>query len=157
MSEEKFSPEFQGAVQLQSALMGLTLAFKNKYGDEALKVTQAFAEQMGTMLGNMIKEKTGITGSGIREVERLLHAWLDPTLAPQKLEASVEGNVITLTRVTPCPGIIVAEKMNLPLETVCNTVNLPMFKGVAKSVNLNAKHSNIQMSQQKCIERIEID
>jgi len=35
MSEKRFSPEFQGTLQLFSALMGLTLAFKEKYGDEA--------------------------------------------------------------------------------------------------------------------------
>jgi len=107
--------------------MGLTLAFKEKYGDEALKVTQTFAEQMGTMLGNKVKEKADIRGSGIREVERVFHAWLGPVLAHQKLDSRVEGNIMTVTRVTPCPGLIVAKQMNLPLEKVCNTVNIPMF------------------------------
>jgi len=155
---EKFSPEFQGSVQLQSALMGLTLAFQKKYGDEAVKVTQAFAEKMGIMIGNRIKEKAGVAGSGVHEVEGVFHAWLDPTLAPRKLETSVEGNKLTVTRENPtvCPAIIVAKQMNLPLEMVCNTVALPMFKGIANSVNPNAKHSSLQMSEQKCIHRIEI-
>ena len=155
---ERFSPEFQGGVQLQSALMGLTLAFRRVYGDEALKVTQAFAEQMGTMIGNQIKGKIGVTGSGIHDVERVFHAWLGPALAPQKLETSVEGNKLTVTRQSPtmCPAIVVAKQMDLPLEMVCNTVALRMFRGVAKSVNPNAKHSSIQTSEQKCIDRIEI-
>lgn len=155
---EKFSPEFQGGVQLQSALMGLTLAFKKKFGDEAIKVTQAFAEQMGTMIGNQIKEKTGVTGSGIHDVKKVFHAWLGPALAPRKLETSVEGNKLTVTRESPtmCPAIIAAKQMNLPLEMVCNTVALQMFRGIAKAVNPNAKHYNVQMSEQKCIDRIEI-
>lgn len=155
---EKFSPEFQGGVQLQSALMGLTLAFKKKFGDEALKVTQAYAERMGTMIGNQIKEKTGVTGSGIHDVERVFHAWLGPALAPRKLETSVEGNKLTVTRESPtmCPAIIAAKQMNVPLEILCNSIALPMFKGVARSVNPNAKHSSSQMSEKKCVDRIEI-
>jgi hypothetical protein len=145
-------------VQLQSALLGLTLAFKKKYGDEAVKVTQGFAEQLGTMIGNKIKEEIGVTGSGIHDVEKVFHAWLGPALAPRKLETSVEGNKLMITRESPtlCPAIIVAKQMNLPLEIVCNTVALLMFKGVARSVNPNAKHSNAQMNKQKCVDSIEI-
>jgi len=41
----------------------LTLAFKKKYGEEVVKITQAFAEQMGTTIGNEFREKGGVTGS----------------------------------------------------------------------------------------------
>lgn len=158
MSEEKFSPEFKAGVQLQSALMGLTLAFRKKYGDEAIRVTQAFAEQMGTTIGNKIKEKAGVTGSGIHDVEQVYRAWLGPALAPLKPKITVEDNKLTVMRESPamCPAILVAKQMNLPLKMVCNTVAWPMFKGVAKSVSPNAKHSVIQMSEQKCMDRIEI-
>jgi len=44
MSEKELPAAFQGTVQLFSALMGLTLAFKQRYGDEALKITQVFGE-----------------------------------------------------------------------------------------------------------------
>jgi hypothetical protein len=147
-----------GGVQLQSALMGLTLAFKKKYGDEAVKVTQAFAEQMGTTIGNNFKEKAGVKGSGIKEVERVFHMWLDPAVAPHKLKTIVDGNKLTVNREAPtmCPAMVVAKQMNLPLEMVCNTVALHMFKGVAKAVNSNAKTFNIQMSEQQCMDRIEI-
>jgi hypothetical protein len=47
VSEEKASPQFQSSVQLQSALMGLALAYKQKYGDEALEVTKTFTKQLG--------------------------------------------------------------------------------------------------------------
>jgi len=146
MSKEgKFSPEFMGGVQLQSALMGLTLAFKKKYGDEAIKVSQAFAEQLGTMMGNKFKEKAGITKTGIHGIEKVFHIWLDPAFAPHKLKTSVEDNKLTVARESPtmCPAILVAKQM-------------PMFKGVAKAVNPNVRHSNIQMSENKCIDRIEI-
>lgn len=155
---EKFSPEFLAGVQLQTALMGLSLAFKKKYGDEALKVTQAFAEQMGTSMGKNFKEKANITGSGIRDIERVFHIWLDPAVAPHKVKTTVEGKKLTVTRETPtmCPAIVVAKQMKLPLETVCNNIALPMFKGVAKAFNPNAKHSTVQMTEQKCIDIIEI-
>jgi hypothetical protein len=158
LSKEKFSSEFIGRVQLQSALMGLTLAFKNKYGDEAGRVAEAFVEKMGTVMGSNFKEKSGVKGSKIGEVERVLHFWLDPATAPRKAKTNVEGNKLTLTRETPtmCPAVVVAKQMNLPLEMVCNTVTLPMFKGVAKAVNPNAKTFNIQRSENKCIDRIEI-
>lgn len=158
MSKEKFSQEFMGGVQLQSALMGLTLAFQRKYGDEAVKITQAFVEQMGTRMGNNFKEKGGIKGSGIKEVERVFHVWLDPAVAPNKLKTSVDGDKLSVTREIPtmCPAIVVAKQMNLPLEMVCNTVALPMFKGVAKAVNPKAKTSNIQMGEQKCVDTVEI-
>jgi len=155
---EKFSPEFLAGVQLQTALMGLSLAFKKKYGDEALKVTQAFAEQMGTSMGKNFKEKANIAGSGIRDIERVFHIWLDPAVAPHKVKTTVEGKKLTVTREKPtmCPAMVVAKQMKLPLKTVCNNIALPMFKRVAKAFNLNAKHSTVQMTEQKCIDIIEI-
>ena len=158
LSKEKFSAEFMGGVQLQTALMGLTLAFKKKYGDEAVNVSKAFVEQMGTMMGNNFKEKGGIKGSGIHEIEKVLHVWLDPAIAPHKVKTNVEGNKLTVSRESPamCPAIIVSKQMNMPLEMVCNTVAFPMFKGIAKAVNPQAKTSNIQMTEQKCTDRIEI-
>jgi len=158
LSKEKFSPEFVGGVQLQSALMGLTLAFKKKYGDDAVKVTETFVEQMGTMMGNNFKERGDVKGSGIKEIERVFRIWLDPSTAPHKMKTSMDGSKLTVNRESPvlCPAIVVARQMNLPLEMVCNTVAFPMFKGVAKAVNSKAKTSNIQRSENKCIDRIEI-
>jgi len=155
---EKFTPEFTAGVQLMSALMGMTLAFKKRFGDEAMKVAQGFTVQLGTTMGNKFKEKAGIKGSGIHDIERLYHAWLDPILAPHKLKTNIEGNKLTVTRESPtvCPGIIVAKQMNLPLEMVCNNISMRMFEGIAKSVNPNAKHSSVQMSEHKCIEVIKI-
>lgn len=155
---EKHSPEFMAGVQLISALTGMTLAFKQRFGDEALKVTQSFVEQMGTRIGNQFKEMAGVTGTGIHDIERVFHAWLDPALAPHKLETHAEGNKLTVTRESPtlCPGLVVAKQMNLPLETVCNNISQRMFQGVAKAVNPNVKYSAVQMSERKCVETIEI-
>ena len=158
MSKEKFSPEFIGGVQLQTALMGLTLAFKKKYGDEAVNVAKTFVEQLGTIMGNNFKEKGGIKGSGIHEIEKVFHIWMDPAIAPHKLSTNVEGNKLRVTRESPtmCPAIMVSKQMNMPLELVCNTVALPMFKGIARAVNPQAKTSNIQVTERKCIDGIEI-
>ena len=155
---EKHTPEFMGGVQLFSALMGLTLAFKQKFGDEALEVTRGFVEQMGVKMGNQFKGKAGITGSGAEYVERVYHAWLDPMIAPYKLGTSVQGHKLTVIRESPteCPGLVVAKQMNLPLEMVCNNISQPVFTGVAKSVNPKARFSAVQMSERKCIETIEI-
>lgn len=158
LSKEKFSPEFMGGVQLQIALMGLNLAFQKKYGDEATKITQAFVEQMAIRMGNNFKERAGITGSGIKEVEKVFYIWLAPAVAPHKLNTTIEGKKMTVTRENPvmCPAVVVAKQMNLPLDMVCNTVAFPMFKGIAKAVNPNAKVSNLQRAENKCLDRIEI-
>ena len=115
-------------------------------------------EQMGTMMGNNFKEKGGVKGSGVHEVERVFHIWLDPAVAPHKMGTSIDGSRLTVNRESPvmCPAIVVAKQMNLPLEMVCNTVAFPMFKGVAKAVNSSAKTSNVQRSENRCVDRIEI-
>jgi hypothetical protein len=138
--------------------MGLTLAFKQRYGDEALKISRRFAENMGIKMGNKIKEMSGITGTDIMDIEQVYHAWLDPVLAPHKLETKIEENKLNIIRESPtkCPGIIVAKQMNLPLETVCHNISQPMFKGIAKAVNPNVEYNTVHMSEKKCIETIEI-
>jgi hypothetical protein len=158
LSKEKLPPEFMANVQLQSALMGLTLAFKQKYGDDALKITQAFGEQMGFRLGNQIKEKASVKGSSIQDVERVLHAWMDPTALGPPVKTKVEGKKLTAVRESPtqCPALHVAKQLNVPVELVCNTLAFPMFRGVFKAINPNAKHSNIQISEKKCIDTIEV-
>ena len=74
MSEVKYSPQFEGVVQLQSALMGMTLAFKEKYGDEALEIAKKFTKKLGTNIGNLVKMQASITGSSLKDVEKALHA-----------------------------------------------------------------------------------
>ena len=158
MSEKESSAAFRGAVQLQTALMGLTLAFKQKYGDEALKITEAFGEQMGIELGNRIKENEGIKGSSIQDIERALHAWMDPVVLGPPPESKVEGRKLIATRRSPsqCPALQVAKQLNVPLEVVCNTLAFPMFRGVFKAINRDSKHTNIEISQEKCVDMIEI-
>ena len=158
MSEEKWSVQFQGAVQLQSALMGLALAYKQKYGDEALEVAKTFTKQLGMRLGNQLKEKTGVVGSGLKDIERVLHAWQDPAVLGRPPKSTIEGKKLTLAREdsTQCPAMIVAKQMNLPLEMVCNTVAFPMFRGVAEAINPKAKHTSVQIHSKKCIDIIEV-
>jgi hypothetical protein len=66
--------EFMGTVCLQTALMGLTLAFKEKYGDETFNVTKAYVERMGGMIGSQMKEKGGITASDAHAIKQVYHA-----------------------------------------------------------------------------------
>lgn len=155
---ERHTPEFMAAAQLITALMGMTLAFKQRFGDEALEVARGFVEQLGMKIGNQIKERAGITGSGIHDVERVYHAWLDPALKPHELDTRVEGNELTIARESPqnCAGLFVAKQMDLPMEMVCGNISQPMFKGIAKAVNPNAMYTTVQMSEQKCLEKIEI-
>jgi len=158
VSEEKSSPQFQATVQLQSALMGLTLAYKQKYGDEALEVAKAFIKQLGIRLGNQLKEKTGVVGSGPKDIERVLHAWQDPATLGPPAKSTVEGKRLTMTREAPtqCPAMLVAKQMNLPLGMVCNTVAFPMFRGVAEAINPKARHTSVQIDSKKCIDVIEV-
>lgn len=158
MSEEKMSPQFEGTVRLQSALLGLTLAFKEKYGDEVLEIAKTFMKQFGVRMGSQIKEKAGVAGSGLEDIEMVLHAWQDPVVLGPSPKSKIEGKRLTLIResMTQCPALHVAKQMNLPLEMVCNTVSFPMFRGVAEAVNPKAKHTSVQISSMKCIDAIEI-
>lgn len=158
MHHEELPPAFMAGVQLQMLLMGLTLAFKEKYGDEALEVAQGFAEKIGTMMGHRIKEQAGITGSGLDAMEKLVHTWLDPMTAPQKVETKIEGNTLVIPRDSPmkCPPMVVAKKLNVSPEMVCKTIAWPMFQGMAKAINAGATFSNVEISPQKCVDKIEI-
>ena len=158
MSEEKLSPQFEGAVRLQSALMGMALAFKEKYGDEALETAKRFIKQLGMNIGNQIKKEANISGSSLTDIERTLHAWQDPFVLGPPPKSKIEGNRLMMTRENPtqCPALHVAKRMNLPLEMVCENVAFPMFRGVAESVNPKAKHTSVQIASTKCIDAIEI-
>lgn len=155
---EKQTPEFNAAVQLITALTSLTLAFRRKVGDGAFKVTQSFNEHLGMKFCHQFKEKMSITGSGIHDINRVYHAWLDSTLVTHKLDTKVEGNKLVVTRVSPttCAAMVVAKKKNLPLELVCRYVTQPIFQGIVKAVNPKAQYSAIEMGEHKCVETIEI-
>ena len=158
MNEKVFSPAFEGAVQLQSTLMGLTLAFREKYGDEALKITEAFGEQMGRKLGNQIKEDAKITGSSIQDIELALHCFMDPVVIGPPPKTSIEGKKLTAIRANPtkCPALHISKQFNIPLEMVCRTIAFPVFRGIFKAINPEAKHSNTQIREERCIDLIEV-
>jgi len=158
MGEEKLSPQFEGAVRLQSVLMGIALAFKERYGDEALEIAKKFTKQLGMNVGNRIKKQAGITGSSLKDIEKALHAWQDPFVLGPPPKSKIEGKRLTMTRESPtqCPALHVAKRMNLPLAMICENVAFPMFRGVAESVNPDAKHTSVQIASQKCIDAIEI-
>jgi hypothetical protein len=109
------------------------------------------------MIGAQMKEKGGITGSDAHAIKQVYHAWLDPAYAPRQPDIHVKDNETIVTRKSPmlCPAMVAAKQMNLPLDLVCETVAIPMFRGVAKAVNKNAVHSSTR-SQQKCIDKIQI-
>ena len=158
MSMKEVTPQFLGVVRLQSALMGLTSAFKKEYGDEALDIAKGFTHQLGIKMGDEVKEKAGVVGSSLKDIEKVLHAWQDPVVLGPPPKSKIEGKKLTMIRENPtqCPALHIAKQMNLPLETVCGNICQPMFKGIAKSVNLNAEYKAVQMSQNKCVETIEI-
>ena len=158
MSEVKYAPQFEGVVQLQSALMGMALTFKERYGDEALEISKKFTKQIGMNIGNQIKKQAGITGSDLKDIEKTLHAWQDPVVLGPPPTSIIEGNWLTMTRESPtqCPALHVAKRMNLPLAMICENIAFPMFRGVAESVNPKAKHTSVQIASEKCIDAIEI-
>ena len=158
MSEEELSPQFQAAVRFQSALMGLTLAFKERFGDEAVEIAKTFTKKLGTKRGNQIKEAAGLAGSDLRDIERVLRVWQDPAVLGPAPKSKIEGKRLTMIRESPtqCPALHVAKQMNLPLEMVCETVAFPMFRGIAEAVNPKANHTSVQISTEKCIDIIEI-
>jgi hypothetical protein len=158
VSEKGLPPEVLGAVQMQSALFGLTQAFKEKYGDEALKVSEAFIEKMGIRIGTQLKEKEDITGSGIEDIEKLFKVFTRPLTTDAPARSSIEGNKLTVIRESPtlCPAIHVAKQLKVPLDTVCKTVNFPTLRGLVRAINPNAKHISVELGEEKCVETFEI-
>ena len=158
MSEEKYAPQFEGLVRLQSALMGITLAFQERYGDEALEIYKQFIKQLGMNIGNQIRKQAGITGSSLKDIEKTLHAWQDPVVLGPPPKSKIEGKRLLMIRESPteCPALHVAKRMKLPLAVVCENVAFPMFRGVAESANPDAKHTSIQIASETCIDAIEI-
>jgi hypothetical protein len=51
--------------------------------------------------------------------------------------------------------MVASKQMNLSLDLVCETVAIPMFRGVAKSVNKDIVHTSTR-GQQKCIDKLQI-
>jgi hypothetical protein len=159
LSEEKLNPQMQGTVNLMTAVMGLTLAMKQRFGDGAIDVTKNFVEQMGVKMGNQVAEKAGIEGHDLKAISKTLHTWQDPIFQGPAAESKIEGKTLTMIRKSPsrCPALYVAKQMkDVPLELICNTVSFPMFRGVAKAVNQQAKHKSLQISQEKCVDVIEL-
>jgi len=156
--EESSNPQFEGTVRLMNVLMGLTLAFKKKYGEEALKVTKNFVEEMGVSIGNQVKKDAEISGSDIKDIESALRAWQDSVILGPPPKSEIEGNKLIMKRKLPskCPALQVAKQMNVPLETICKTVAFPMFRGVTKAVNPKAKHTSLKISREECVDVIEI-
>ncbi len=113
---------------------------------------------MGTKIGNYFRETAGVVGSSLKDIETVLRAWQDPVVLGPPPKSKIEGKRLTMTRESPtrCPALHVAKQMNLPLEMICNTVAFPMFGGVVEAVNPEAKHTNVQISNEKCIDAIEI-
>jgi hypothetical protein len=159
LSEEKLSPQMQGTVNLMTAVMGLTLAMKQKFGQEAFDVTKTFVEQMGLKMGNQVVEKARIEGHDLEAIRKTVHVWQDPIFEGPPAESKIEGKTLTMMRNSPsrCPALYVARRMkDVPLELICNTVSFPMFRGVAKAVNQEAKHRSLQISEEKCVDVIEL-
>ncbi len=130
---------------------GVNLGLPKKYGDEALRVATDFIRQSGIKTGAFFKDKAGVTGSSLGDIEKVLHVWQDPLILGPKPKFKIEGNVLTMIRESPaqCPAIKMAEQMNIPLEMVCNTVAFPMFRGVVEAVNPKAKHTSLRISKER--------
>ncbi len=153
---EELPTEYQGVVRGMTALMGLAMAYRERYGDESLEVLRSLAEKMGTKMGNELKQKGGIKGSGLEDLRKMMDLFTEAFGTKPKYET--EANNLKIIREVPslCPMIFVSKALNVPLRTVCENLAFPQLRALMKTVNPNVKHTSIELSEQRCVDGLEI-
>ncbi|KUO40470.1 MAG: hypothetical protein AVW06_02370 [Hadesarchaea archaeon DG-33-1] len=153
---EELPEEYQGVVRGMTALMGLAMAYRERYGDESLEVIKSFGEKMGTKMGNELKQKGGIKGSGLEDMRKMMDLFTEAFGTKAKYET--EANKLRIIREVPslCPMIFVSKAINVPLRTVCENLAFPQLRALMKTVNPNVKHTSIELSEQRCVDGLEI-
>ena len=157
MAEERLEILRHAAVESWTGLVGLTLAFKEKYGDEAWEVFRSFMRTVGQMQGEALKEKAGIEGKGPEDLKRLLEVGTKELYPYVSGSLRVEGNkVISVTDSSTCPMVEVAKAVGLPLRTLCENMAFPSTEAMLKTVNPNIKHTSKELSETRCVDEFEI-
>jgi hypothetical protein len=153
---EELPKEFQGAIQNLTALMGLAMAYRERYGDESLQVLRSFGEKMGAKTGNELKQKGEIKGSEVEDLRKMMELFTRGVGV--KLRYETEANKLRIIREAPslCPMIFVSKALKIPVRTVCENLAFPRLRAIMKTVNPNVKHTCVELGEQKCVDELEI-
>lgn len=155
MAEESLETLRRAHTEFWTGLFGLTLAFREKYGDEAWEVLKNFMGRVGHMHGEAFKEKTGIEVKGPEDLKRLMKVWMKESYPYIAYSLKVEGNkIITVTDATTCPMPEIAKTLGLPLRTVCENMAFPHTEAMLRTFNI--KHTSKELSETRCVDEWEI-
>lgn len=136
--EQKFTEEEIERAQMPLALLGLTFAFHDKYGEEALETAGNFFYQMGKNIGEQIKRKLNIQSDDIQAVTQVYKAFV--AQLGQTIEFKIEGNIATMLPFEGnCPPMVATKLLDLPWEKACPTYSWKVSEGLVSAVNPKAK------------------
>ncbi len=153
---EDIPQEIMPVVMSQLNLMRLTMAFKEKYGDDAFDILRSYMGRTGKARGEELKGKLNITGDSIHDIRNLFEAIVSPAGLPPKI--TIEGNkmIVERSEETKCPFIYVAKETGMPLQRVCDILAKPMAVSALKTVNPSVEHSFHMVTNDNCKEIYEI-
>ena len=141
-------------------LMRLTMAFREKYGDETFETLRSFMEKLGEKRGQELKQKQGIIGKSIEDIKRMFEATTAPAYESPEAgpKITIEGNkmIVERSKETKCPFIYVSQATGLPLKQVCELIAKPTVIGAFKTVNSTIQHSFSEVTEEYCKEIYEI-
>jgi len=133
----ELTKEQMGAVQTMALLIGLQMAYYNRFGEDAFQVATEFAAQTGKMMGENIKRNLNITGTDTSAVAAVLDAHVMEFGMPAICR--VEGNKVIAETEGFCPVMEAVKMLNAPWDKVDVCFTWPMFAGTAHAVNPDAK------------------
>ena len=122
-------------VEQQMATIGYMLANYEKFGEDALKVANKYFYELGKSMGQSVKEKMGIKGSGPNAVAAVMSAILEKV--GTKPTIKIEGDKVIIENAGFCPVMEAVRIMNAPWELVCRNYSWRWFEGIAAGVNPN--------------------
>ena len=118
--------------------IGLVMAYRNRFGEDALQVARQYWAQVRTMLAENSKPSLNIVGSDASPVAAALGAFLMRAARIPDL-AKVQGDRVLVVGEGFRPAMEAAKMLNAPLDKVCLNCSLPMFEGIASAINPNVK------------------
>ena len=156
---EEIPEEAHQAVMGPLALMNLTMAFKERYGEETFDILTSFMVNMGEKRGEELKRKQGITGGSIEDIKRMFESFITPLGTGEPPKITTEGNKMIVERgpQATCPMILISRMTGVPLKDVCSRLAVPQAKGMFKTLNPTVKHTFSEISENCCKEIWEID
>jgi len=129
--------EQAAAVQSQAQLIGLVMAYYQRYGEDAFQVAKGFSTQLGKMMGDNAKKALNITGTDAQAIAAVANAALSQL--GMTGVCRVEGNKVIAETDGFCPIMEAVKMLNAPWNKIDEVCAWPAFGALGASVNPNVK------------------